>query len=66
MEVARREGRSMVHSATLADELSGSAGNGSTMRPQSSARGGGGGVEVVGGADLFEHEGPEQGFGGGI
>lgn len=34
-------------------------------RPQRSVRGGGVGAEVGAGADLFEHEGPEQGLGTG-
>jgi hypothetical protein len=65
MEVLRRAGRSRVLSGALDDASGWSTGKGSTMRPQSSARGGGWGADVDGGADLFEHEGPEQGFGGG-
>jgi hypothetical protein len=65
IEVARRMGRSKAPSRVLAKESSGSTGKGSTPSPQSSARGGGCGLEVEGGADLFEHEGPEQGFGRG-
>jgi hypothetical protein len=65
MEVAERAGRSRVLSGTLEDASGRSTGRGSTITPQSSARVGGGGVDVVGGADLFEHEGPEQGLGGG-
>jgi hypothetical protein len=58
-------GRSNVASGALAEESSGSAGKGSTPSPQSSALGGGCGLEVEGGADLFEHEGPLQGLGRG-
>jgi hypothetical protein len=57
-------GSSSVCSAVWAEESSGSTGKGSTARPQSSERGGGCGLDVEeGGADLFEHEGPEQGWG---
>jgi hypothetical protein len=65
IEVERRMGRSNVASGALAEESSGSAGKGSTPSPQSSALGGGCGLEVEGGADLFEHEGPLQGLGRG-
>jgi hypothetical protein len=58
-------GRSSVASGDLAEESSGSAGKASTPSPQSSDLGGGCGLEVEGGADLFEHEGPLQGLGWG-
>jgi hypothetical protein len=65
MEVLRRVGRSRELSGTLDDASGRWTGKDSIMTPQSSARGGGWGADVDGGADLFEHEGPEQGFGGG-
>jgi hypothetical protein len=67
MGLARRIGRSRSPSRGLAVESGGLIGRGSTMTPQSSARGGGWGtdVEVGAGADLFEHEGPLQGLGRG-
>ena len=65
IEVASGVGSSKVSSTHRAEESSGSTGNGSTARPQSSERGGGCGLDVEGGADLFEHDGPEQGLGRG-
>ena len=60
-----RMGREGASSAVREDEPGGSTSEGSITTPQSSARGGGWGADVVGGADLFEHEGPEHGLGGG-
>ena len=65
MAMARRTGRSQASSRDRAVESGGLSGVESAARPQSSTRGGGVGADVGVGADLFEHEGPEQGFGGG-
>ncbi len=60
-----RMGRAGASPAVQSDEPGGSTSEVSITTPQSSARGGGWGADVVGGADLFEHEGPEHGLGGG-
>ncbi len=63
--VARRTGRSRASARAQAVGSGGSIGGDSAARPQSSTRGGGDGADVGCGAELPEHERPEQGFGGG-
>ena len=65
MGSAERTGRSRAASRGQTVGPSGSTAAVTAARPQSSERGGGDGADVGVGADLFEHEGPEQDLGTG-